>query len=99
MISRDEYERIISCFIVELNHIILHTRAEEIRALPQFEGEMATYLADLRDPTQEPYQALYSAFGLVDEFVHADRERILAATFEAHKVGERNRGPSEPAEA
>ncbi|TQM05615.1 hypothetical protein FB548_3354, partial [Pseudoxanthomonas sp. 3HH-4] len=26
MISRDEYERVISTFIVELNHILLHTR-------------------------------------------------------------------------
>jgi hypothetical protein len=92
MISREEYERVISDFIVELNHIILHTRAEDIRSLPQFEDEMGAYLADLRDPTQEPYQVLYSAFGLVDEFVHADRDRILAATFEAHKLGESNRG-------
>ncbi len=28
MISRDEYERVISTFIVELNHIVLRTRAE-----------------------------------------------------------------------
>ena len=94
MISREEHERIISDFIVELNHIILHTRSEDIRALPRFEGEMGTYLADLRDPTQEPHQVLYSAFGLVDEFVHADRERILAATFEAYQLGESNRGSS-----
>ena len=94
MISREEYERIISDFIVELNHIILHARAEDIRSLPRFEVEMGTYLADLRDPTQEPHRALYSAFGLVDEFVDADRERILAATFEAHKLGESHRRSS-----
>ncbi|GAB3357564.1 hypothetical protein [Lysobacter tyrosinilyticus] len=94
MISREEYERIIADFIVELNHIILHTGAGHIRALPRFESGMGMYLADLRDPAQEPHQVLYSAFGLVDEFVHADRERILAATFEAHKLGESNRGSS-----
>ncbi len=99
MITREEYERVISDFIVELNSIILHTGAESIRALPRFEGEMGAYLAELRDPSQAPHQTLYSAFGLVDEFVHSDRERILAATFDAYRLGENNRGSSQPAEA
>ena len=95
MISRDEYERVISTFIVELNHILAHTRAENLQALPKFESEMGHYLADLRDPGHEPFQTLYTAFGLVDEFIHADRERILAAAFEAHQIGESNRSRSE----
>jgi hypothetical protein len=87
MISREEYERLITNFIVEVNHILLHTREEDLLKLPTFHKAMGSYLDDLRNPTRDPSQALYSAFGLVDEFVHADFSRVLALTYEAHQRG------------
>jgi hypothetical protein len=95
MISREEYERVISTFLVELNHILLHTRAESLQTLPKFGSELGQYLADLRGPGLDPAQTLYTAFGLVDEFIDADRERILTVGFEAHQLGESNRPRSE----
>ena len=95
MVSREEHQQIISSFIVELNRLLLHIRPEDIHALPRFEKDMGQYISDLRDPTKEPFQALYTAFGLVDEFIHADRERILTTAYEAHQVGEGNRSRSE----
>ena len=50
MLSREQYENVISSFFVELNHIILDSNENELRELPGFSKEIDEYVRDLRDP-------------------------------------------------
>lgn len=92
MLSRDEYERAIGTFLVELNHLCLNVVSDDhLRSLPGLAAEIDSYLADLRDPENTARQALYCAYALVDEYVGADREIVFSAGYEAYKIDQSRR--------
>src|SRR5262245_8330777 len=58
MLSREEYERIIRTFLVELNHLCAESSEPELRAMPRFEKEIDSYLADLQEPITDAAYSL-----------------------------------------
>ena len=88
MLNREEYERVIKTFLVELNHLCLYASEEDLRALPQLNAEIDRYLEGLRDPENEAGQALYTAFAYVDEYIGADWDRVASAGYEAYKIAQ-----------
>jgi len=86
MLSREEYERIITTFLVELNHLCLNACENDLLALPRLKTVIDGYLEDLRDPGNDPSQALRTAFSYVDEYVGADWDRVASIGYEAYKI-------------
>ena len=87
MLSRDQYEKLISAHFVELNHLLQHTTDGDLAKLPGFSKEIEEYLPDLRDPSLTPSKVLYTAFAFVDEYaLGADKQRVIDAGYEAYKL-------------
>jgi hypothetical protein len=86
MLSREEYERVIKVFLVELSHLCLDSSEEDLRALPRLSPEIDGYLGELRDPGNDPGQTLRYAFAYLDDYVGADWDRVASAGYEAYKI-------------
>ena len=87
MLSRDQYEKLISAHFVELNHLLRNASDGDLAKLPGFSKEIDEYLPNLRDPSLTPSQLLYTAFAFVDEYASAaDKQRVLDAGYEAYKI-------------
>ena len=83
MVSRDEYQRIIESFMMEMPGMVI-TSETSIRKLPRLGPELDHYLASLRDPAASPEDVLRTAFGLIDEFV-ADRwDDVIDASYQLY---------------
>jgi hypothetical protein len=90
MVTREEYERIITKFLVELNHRCLDISEQQLRSLPRFNSEIEHYVAELRDPANDAAQLLRQAFAYVDEYLGADWAQVMKAGYEAQLAAERN---------
>jgi hypothetical protein len=88
MMSREEYERVIKVFLVELNHLCLDAPDKDLRALPAFNCEIDGYLTELHDQENDAGQMLYYAFAYLDEFIGADWDRIASTGYEAYKIAQ-----------
>jgi hypothetical protein len=86
MLSREEYERIIHVFLVELNHLCLNADEKDLHALPRLRSVMDEYLEELRNAENNAAQVLHYAFGYIDEYIDADWERVASAGYEAYKI-------------
>ena len=86
MLNREEYERFIKIFLVELNHLCLDASEESLRALPRLRSEIDGCLGDLRDPENDAGRVLYAAFAYLDEYIGADWSRVASAGYEAYKI-------------
>ena len=87
MLSRDQYESLISAHFVELNHLILSLTDEDLAKLPGFSKEIDEYVPVLRDASRTPKQVLYTAFAFLDEYASAaDKDKVIAAGYEAYKI-------------
>jgi hypothetical protein len=87
MLSREQYENVISSFFVELNHLIKDSTENELRELPGFSKEIDEYMTDVRDPSNSPSNVLYNSFAFVDEYAFAaNKDQVLAAGYEAYKI-------------
>jgi hypothetical protein len=93
MLSRDEYDRVIQVFLVELNHLCKNASENELQKVPRLSSEIASYLGDLRDPARDAAQTLYTAFAFLDEYVAADWERIATAAYDAYLLSQMKDGP------
>ena len=88
MLSRQDYERIIEIFFVELNHLCLNASENDLRALPRLATEIDGYLKELRDPENDAGQVLRYAFAYLDEYRGADWNRIVSTGYEAYKIAQ-----------
>ncbi len=87
MLSRDQYEKLISAHFVELNHILKNATDDDLAKLPGFSKDIGQYVPDLRDPSLTPSQVLYTAFAFLDEYASAaDKRKVLDAGYEAYKI-------------
>lgn len=84
MLSKEEFDKVIYGFLVELNHICLDSSQTELEQHPRFNSEIPGYLAELRNPENNAAQALYQSFAFVDEFIGADKARILDLAYSAY---------------
>jgi hypothetical protein len=88
VLSREEHERVIKSFLVELNRLCLDASEKDLRALPRLNPEIDGHLEGLRDPEDDASQALRTAFAYVDEYVGADWDRVASAGCAAYRIGE-----------
>ena len=88
MLSREEYERVIKIFLVELNYLCLDASERDLRALPRLNSEIDDYIKEFRDPGNDPGQAIYYAFAFLDEYIGADWDRVASAGYEAYKISQ-----------
>jgi hypothetical protein len=86
MMDKEQYKQVVLDFLVELNHLTLHSPDGELRALAKLKDEIPRYLQDLQNEENDAPQALYSAFAYVDEYIHADLDRVIDTGFEAYKA-------------
>jgi hypothetical protein len=93
MLSREEFERTIRVFLVELNHLCLNASVGDLRRLPRFCEMVDSCLADLRDSSHDEAQTLYTVFAVVDEYVGADWQKVAAAGYDAYLLSQQNSGP------
>jgi len=84
VLDRDEYESVIQMFLVELNELCADASEPKLREMPRFEQVLGEYLLELRDPANDPAQVLWLAFGYLDEYVHADWQKVISAAYEAY---------------
>lgn len=88
MLSRNEYERVIEVFLVELNHLCMDATDKDLRSLPRLASEIDGYLLDFRDPANDADQILRCAFAYLDEYCGANRENVITAGYEAYKIAQ-----------
>lgn len=86
MLSREEYERVLKVFLVELNHLCSDASEQDLRALPRLASEIDDYLREFRDPDNDPGQVLRYAFAYLDEYIGADWDRVASTGYEAYRV-------------
>ncbi len=91
MLSREEYERVVQVFLVELNHLCLDASNQALRALPRLSPEIDSYLDELRDAANDPGQALRYAFAYLDEYIYADWDRVALAGYGAGRPADSKR--------
>jgi hypothetical protein len=94
MISRDEYERVVESFMMEMPGIVITTE-DRLRKLPNLGPELDEYLTGLRDPTASPEEVLRTAFGLVDEFVRDVWNRAIDESYQLYSDLGRGRSGSD----
>jgi hypothetical protein len=92
MLSREEYERVITTFLVELSRLCLDASEEDLRALPRLAGEIDDYLESFRDPENHAGQVLRTAFAYVDEYIGAEWDRVASAGYSAYKIAHSKAG-------
>jgi hypothetical protein len=85
MLTREEFERAIKTFLVELNHRCLNETVARLRQLPALVSELDQYVADLKDPTQDEAQVLYHDFAYIDEYIGADWPGVADQCYEAYR--------------
>jgi hypothetical protein len=88
MLDREEYERVIKTFLVELNHLCLDASEDDLRALPRLNIEIDGRLKDLRDLENDAGQVIYYAFAYLDEYIGADWDRVASAGYKAYKIAQ-----------
>ena len=87
MLSHEQYEKIISTFFVELNHIVSNVSETDLEGLPCFKKDMDEYISELQDRSNKSHEILRTAFSFVDEYASgANKEEVLAAGYEGYKV-------------
>jgi hypothetical protein len=60
--------------------------------MPGFGPELASYLADLRDPTCDDARTLYTAFAFLDEYIAADWQKVAVAGYKAYLLDQKESG-------
>jgi len=83
MVSRDEYQRIIESFMMEMPGIVITTEAR-LRKLPHLGPELDEYVSGLRDPSSTPEELLRTALGFVDEFVRDTWDDTIDASYQLY---------------
>ena len=76
MVSRDEYQRVIESFLMEMPGLVITTEPA-LRKLPKLGSELDEYVGALRDTEASPEELLRTALGLIDEFVRDTRDSTI----------------------
>lgn len=83
MVSRDEYQRVIESFMMEMPGIVFTTEPA-LRKLPNLGPELDEYITGLRDPEASPDMILRTAFGLIDEFVRDTWDNTIDSSYQLY---------------
>ena len=77
MVTEKEYKKIIESFLWELQSTIAALSSEDLNNLPDFVKEFQEIVSGLRDSSTPSEDLVGHAFGIVDEFVHANWDSIM----------------------
>ena len=77
MMSQAEFEAAIESFLMEMSAICAVKSEQELRALPGFFPELEESATLMRAAAESPAALLPLSFGVVDEFVQANRAEVM----------------------
>ncbi|MDP9311759.1 MAG: hypothetical protein M3R24_12910 [Chloroflexota bacterium] len=94
MISRDEYERVIESFMMEMQAMCAGLRASDLQQLPRFVQELQEAKLLLCNPTPADEDLVGYAFGILDEFVHAAWTTVMQDSYALYVALSGDKGQS-----
>jgi hypothetical protein len=77
MVNREEYERVVDSFLMELRGICSAINKADLNRLPGFAKELRESIAMLCDPSTADEDVVGLAFGIVDVFMQAEWADIM----------------------
>jgi hypothetical protein len=78
MISREEYERAVDTFLMELHATCVALEDQHIDRMSQdFKVELQDAIEGLRDPGSTASDIVARSFGVMDEFVHTIWDELM----------------------
>jgi hypothetical protein len=77
MLSREEYERVIESFLMELQATYADLGDQDVHQRPTFVQELHEAKVLLCNPESSDSDIVGYAFGVVDEFVHAAWTEVM----------------------
>jgi hypothetical protein len=77
MLNQADFEAVIDSFLMEMSGICAAKSEAELRRLPGFVAELEESAALMRDAVDVPTRLLPLSFGVVDQFVQANREEVI----------------------
>jgi hypothetical protein len=81
MITQDEYAKVIETLFMEVQGTFSILTQADIQRLPALAEELREARATLQDPRISDEDILGIAFGLVDEYIHAKRDDVIATSY------------------
>jgi hypothetical protein len=75
--TQTAFEAVIDAFLMEMSGICAVKSDAELRRLPGFVDELQESATLMRDALETPTRLLPLSFGVVDEFVQANREEVI----------------------
>lgn len=81
MIDREEYERVVESFLMELQFACASLTDTKLEILPHFVSELQESIAALRDPSRTNADIVGFSFGIIDEFVLATWPTIITEAY------------------
>jgi hypothetical protein len=97
MLSQADFESVIESFMMELSGICAAKSEVELRALPGFLNELQESADLMREAVGTPVRLLPLSFGVVDEFVQANRAEVIRECYALYvdmNGGQSHRHPS-----
>jgi hypothetical protein len=84
MISQSDFEAAIESFMMEMSAICVAKSEKELRALPGFFDELNESAALMQAAASTPARLLPLSFGVIDEFVEANRAEVIRECYELY---------------
>jgi hypothetical protein len=77
MLTPAAFEAVIDAFLMEMSGICAAKSDAELRQLPGFVDELQESASLMRDAIETPTRLLPLSFGVIDEFVRANRDEVI----------------------
>ena len=84
MVSQTDFEAVLESFMSEMSAICSAKSERELRALPGFFDELKESAVLMQDAASTPARLLPLAFGVIDEFVQANRAEVVRECYELY---------------
>jgi hypothetical protein len=81
LITSSDYANALDAFVMEMSGVIVAKAESTLAASSELRSEFLESLELLRDPRTTPEAALALAWGMVDEFVHAQWDHVIAESY------------------
>jgi hypothetical protein len=100
LISKDQFARAVGAFFMEASGMLMVDPPKILAANESLRNELLESLDLIRDPSTTPESVVSLAFGIVDEYVHADFENLVSEAYALYldmNGGASRRNPNHPA--
>jgi len=86
MVSRDDFERVIDSFLLDLRGVCAGKSLRELQAIPDFYKEYQESVALLKHEHTSGSDYLPLAFGMIDEFVRASWQEVVEGGYRHYRA-------------